>query len=233
MNAHPTHPGCTVQQRGFTLIEVLIACGVIGILAGITVPTYVARRISANESAIVATMRAISQAQLQCRTLSLIDTNADGVAEFATLPELSGNAPLRSTGERIESRLLSLNLGKQDANGHAMIHGYRIAVYLPNAAGEGVIGMTANNGTFDAGRTRDYFTCLAWPMAVNVTGHHAYFLNQQGQAMKAMAPVYSGLDRVPPAGAALLGTASPRHVDAQLLAVDVNGSDGVFWTPVH
>ena len=199
----------SAAQQGFTLIEVLIACGVIGILAGITVPTYVARRISANESAIVATMRAISQAQLQCRTLNMIDANSDGVAEFATLPELSGREPLRHTGEMIDSRLLSINLGKQDANGHTMAHGYRIALYLPDAAGNGVIGRAANNASFDPSRTRDYFTCLAWPMSVNVTGHHAYFLNQQGQAMKAMAPVYTGLDRVPPAGAALTGTASP------------------------
>lgn len=220
-------------QLGFTLIEVLITCTIIGILAGITVPSYVARRISANESAIVATLRAVSQAQFQFRAQNSIDTNRDGGSEFGSLGELAGVDTLRGTSEVLAQRLLSSILGQLDSNGHTILHGYRIAVYLPNAAGVGVVGTMANRSQFDAPLARDYYTCLAWPMSVNVSGRRTFFVNQQGQVMKTLVEFYNALDVVPPAGAALTGTSGPTQIDSQFLATNAIGADGRAWAPVH
>lgn len=220
-------------ERGFTLIEVLITCAIIGILAGITVPSYVARRVSANESAIVATLRAVSQAQFQFRAQNSVDVNNDTSSEYGSLGELAGVDPLRGQTEPLTQRLLSSLLGKLDSNGHTIVHGYRVAVFLPDAAGVGVLATVANRSLFDATKARDYYTCLAWPVGVNVTGHRAFFVNQQGQVMKTLIAHYTGLDVVPPAGAALQGTSGPTIVESQLLATSGLGADGLNWTPVH
>lgn len=221
------------REGGFTLIEILITCTIIGILAGITVPTYVARRISANEAAVVATLRAVSQAQFQFRAQGSVDSNRDNAYEFGSLGELAALDPLRGQAAPLTQRLLSVNVGRLDSNGHAILHGYRFALYLSDAAGAGVVATVANRTQFDATNSGVYYTCLAWPMAVDVTGHRTFFLNQQGQIMKSLASPYSGLDTVPPAGAALQGTSGPGQIDSQTLAVSGTGADGQVWAPVH
>ena len=227
------HDRGAARQRGFTLIEVLITCAIIGILAGITVPSYVARRVSANESAIVATLRAVSQAQFQFRAQNSVDTNNDTGSEYGTLGELAGLETLRGQSVTLTQRLLSALFGKLDNNGHAIVHGYRVALYLPDAGGVGVLGTFANRSQFDPLLARDYYTCLAWPVSVDVTGHRTYFVNQQGQVMKTLTAHYTGLGLVPPPGAALQGTSGPTIIDSQALATSGTGADGLVWAPVH
>lgn len=226
-------PAAGHAQRGFTLIEVLVTCAIIGILAGISVPTYVSRRIAANEAAIVATLRAVSQGQFQMRAQNSIDVNLDGSSEFGSLGELAGIDVLRGQTEPLAQRLLSATLGKLDNNGHAIVHGYRLAVYLPNATGVGLLGTVANRSQFDPLQARDYYTCVAWPMSVDVTGHRTFFVNQQGQIMKTLNAPYTGLASVPPAGAALQGTSGPAQIDSQALATTGLGADGQTWTAVQ
>ena len=51
------------RQKGFTLIELLIVIAIIGILAGIVIPTYQDSVSKANEAAAVATLNGIRVAQ--------------------------------------------------------------------------------------------------------------------------------------------------------------------------
>ena len=217
------------RESGFTLIEILIVVSVIGVLASIAVPTLIRSKTSANEGAVIGTLRSVSSAQFQFKAMNLVDTNQDGGYEYGTLGEITGIRYLRGTAEKLAPRLMSNSLGTLDSQGQVFRHGYLLALYLPDAAGKGLPETAGNLTNIDPNLASDYWTFVAWPGDQKTA--HTFFVNQQGQILKTRGG-YVGTGNVPPAGCALLGV-PPDQIDTQELAVSQTGADGNNWLPVQ
>ncbi|HEB52735.1 MAG TPA: DUF2950 family protein [bacterium] len=232
MRAQQNDPIPAHRQSGFTLIEMLIVTTLIGVVAGVAVPNLLSSRLTANEAAVIANLRAISTAQFQFQSSGELDTNGDAGFEYGTLGELAAIDGLRSGAGPLSRNLLSKSVATVDANGWATHHGYHFALFLPDASGVGVVGLAANAASFDPLNSHRFWTCVAWPVQNGVTGKRAFFVNQQGQVLACGESGYSGSTAVPAAGAGLVGS-DPNRIDSQRLAGNTLGADGNQWLLVH
>jgi len=137
----------------------MIVVAIIAVIAAIAVPKLFSTRLSANENAAVATLRAIAQAQAQIQASCAIDTDADGSGEFAYFAELAGQAPARkfdpaafapgvgvAPDDILKPKIFATGFGDIVANaaGDGMIErqGYYFQIWLPSAAvGEIITGV--------------------------------------------------------------------------------------------
>jgi hypothetical protein len=227
-------------------------------------------RIASNELAAVAALRSIASAQARLASSGAIDTGDDGVGEYGYLGELKGTARLRvydpvSDSPAIGDALLTPPLlppdfGNifMDTRGDCVLlrNGYVFKMFLPDVqigqevagiAEDGPPGVGGSAGALlpspDTGAS--FWGCYAWPLENQVTGHHAFFVNQQGHILQTRndgspsptSPlVYDGLWNVPAFDAAYSTVPeSPEGLTgmgAPLGDWPRTANDGNDWTPL-
>jgi prepilin-type N-terminal cleavage/methylation domain-containing protein len=217
-------------SRGFTLIELMIVIAIIAIIAAIAIPNLLAARLSANETAAIATLRNIISAQAQFQQGAKADTDNDGTGEYGGFIELSGAAAGRMAAV-LTPPVLSGAFRVLNVNGEVSRSGYFFHVFLPTLGGAGVgepqAGFVAAMVNADLSETT--WCAYAWPVNYQQSGNRSFFTNQGGDVVATEAAAYSGTGAGPASDAAFKvgGTITGS------VAIGAVGSDGNTWKQVN
>jgi type II secretory pathway pseudopilin PulG len=214
---------------------------IIAIIASIAIPNMIAARLSANESAAIATMRNLLSCESQCQSSACIDTDGDGAGEFGFLAEVAGRAPLRNNqvggvgALALQPPLLSTAFGNVQ-NSVVVRSGYLFQIFLPDSAGAGVAEAAtggASGVSIDANNAEVEWCAYAWPSNSGITGRRVFFTNQRGDLLSSTNRVanYNGLTTTPlPSAAFRAGTLGTLDVPP---AANTVGLDGERWRVVN
>ncbi len=220
------------KQSGFTLIELMIVIAIIAIIAAIAIPNLLAARLSANETAAIATVRNIISAQAQFQQSGKADVDDDGTGEYGGFVELSGGGIGRMIGVLIPP-VLSGSFQTLNADGEVSRSGYFFRMFLPDDNGDGVpepggvaAGYPAGGGTINSDLAETTWCVYAHPVNYNQSGNRTFFTNQAGDVIGTELAAYSGQGNGPAADAAFT---APNEMTS---SVDIggNGQDGAANT---
>ena len=218
----------TNHQAGFTLIEMIVVTAVLGIVASVTAPNLFSSRTMANERAVVATLRNLATAQTQCMARAAVDTDGDGVGEALGLFELAGTSALRDGGAPLAPNAITASLGTAQPSGFVSSKGYLLALYLPDAAGNGVLATAANASSIDANGAEVAFTCLAGQRA-----HHEQ--REEAIALEHLAEIELGAlsESVGPGVEGLLPAGCEQLVDLAAALGELAVREDAFLAHLH
>jgi prepilin-type N-terminal cleavage/methylation domain-containing protein len=219
------------RARGFTLIELMIVIAIIAIIAAIAIPNLLAARLSANETAAIATLRNILSAQAQFQQGAKVDTDADGTGEYGGFVELSGAAAGRMAAV-LNPPVLSGAFRVLNANGEVSRSGYFFRMCLPGAGGAGVFEPQAGYAAalVNADYCETAWCVYAHPVNFSQSGNRTFFTNQGGDITTTEFLGYSLTGGGPAADAAFL---PPAGTITSQIAIGAVGNDGRTWRQVN
>lgn len=226
-----------LHTRGFTLIELMMVVAVIAIIASMAIPNLLSSRLTANETAAIATLRAVVSAQAQAVARDAVDVDGDGQGESLYLAELSGTVNLRGLALPLDPAIVSVSLGNVTAS-TVNKSGYLFAMYLPDAAGAGVAedatGGLAVAGAVDADLCETYWVAYAWPTVHGSSGRRAFCVNQEGSILQTPndAQQYSGAATSPLFDAAFIA-GGDMTAKLSISGNPAPANDGAIWTVVN
>lgn len=137
------------RDRGFTLTEILIAVAIIGVIAAIAIPNFLAAKLASNEGSAIATLRTLLAAQAQAQGTGKIDVDNDSVGEYGTFAELTGGTGVRKAyvptvpagatfsaqGSPMDPSPLSEGLvASLNNQGELIKSGYGFMIFLPDTS---------------------------------------------------------------------------------------------------
>jgi prepilin-type N-terminal cleavage/methylation domain-containing protein len=238
------------NESGFTLIELMIVIAIIAIIAAIAIPNLLAAKLSANETAALATLRNLASCQAQVQTSGKIDCDNDGIGEYGTFLEMTGSVAVRkgytvgtpassdfsTQGTAVNPAILSPSLANVDANGFVTKSGYAFMIFLPDSAAVAAwvnetgpaasVALTGGSGTIGVDMSETTWCAYAQPVAHGNSGNRRFFVYQSGDVMQSANDTtkFQGVNTPIVGSSAFRGAGITSAV-----AIGTKGNDGDVW----
>lgn len=149
------------RDAGMTLIELIIVVGILGVVSAITVPAVMRARITANETAVLGSMRAVNSAQAAYAgaaspggyavSFTILVQACPGSSHGFISPDLAGD-PAQKSGYTVALGPGTMGAGPADCNGQATSVGYYLTA-VPIS-----VGLTGHRGFASTSPGVIYFT---------------------------------------------------------------------------